>query len=228
MSWFPHLNISKGWSLSPPKELKWIKFETQEDLSKWRLGCDSDYGGKSHCSFAITEKGTGLFSGSLDNTPIEVVKEKMEYEISISRPTPLFDLYKGRKTPEMARAGFAAISSLPMALETDLQHMNVLLCRVRTDGRLYLASLRTDALRPGFVYQAPIRGRPGEWSTVRLPLRDFVLTDRGLVFDSKVMMNLRSVSTFGITIMDKLDGPFEVEIESVIAIRDRAVGDPDD
>jgi hypothetical protein len=32
----------------------------------------------------------------------------------------------------------------------------VCVCRAvpcRTDGRLYLATLRTDALRPGFVYQ---------------------------------------------------------------------------
>ena len=38
----------------------------------------------------------------------------------------------------------------------------------------------------GQVYQAPVRARAGEWVDVRLPLASFVLTDRGLVYGSRV------------------------------------------
>ena len=36
------------------------------------------------------------------------------------------------------------------------------------------------------MYQAPVRARAGEWADVRLPLASFVLTDRGLVYGSRV------------------------------------------
>jgi hypothetical protein len=54
----------------PPAEKHIFKFHSKEDLKKWHLYSDSEYGGLSSASLEIPDKGdgsdcTGVFSGNL-------------------------------------------------------------------------------------------------------------------------------------------------------------------
>ncbi|WP_371397038.1 CIA30 family protein [Fretibacter rubidus] len=87
--------------------------------------------------------------------------------------------------------------------------------RVKSDGRGYKLSLRTDAYfrRRSIAFQAPIAAtQPGEWETVFVPFDDlqasiFGRPLRGATFDPS------KVNTIGIILSDGQDGPFELKVD---------------
>lgn len=108
---------------------------------------------------------------------------------------------------------------------------------MRGDGRRFIANLRSptlarkDELWQHFVFT---RGGP-EWeditvsqsaalwmasvySPLQLPFGDFFLVNRGYLQDHQMSFPRQSVYTFGLVLMDRVNGPFQLEIQHIKAV----------
>jgi len=211
-----------SWDLSVDRERVWFSFKEEgaEDLlACFRTAADSDFGGQSHCSLKLTDTGTVLFSGELsvalaDRDALPAGAEDGEQsEPSVKQR--LAKWFEGER-PRTAKGGFVALASYPHKLEPNIDDFNTLNFRAKSDGRIYCVNLKTEALPLESVYQAVLMPKTvGAWEDIQIKASDFVLTHRGLINVDKVRMNWRSVQTIGVSLMDRQDGPFRLEIESV-------------
>jgi len=106
--------------------------------------------------------------------------------------------------------GFASVRSQPA--DHDLTGCDALLIRARGDGRRYKCTVRTTRNLDGVMYQLPFTAAKGRWDEYRLPLRQFVPTFRGRVLGGEPALDPASVTSVGVLISDKQEGPFQLEI----------------
>ncbi|CAO3693657.1 unnamed protein product [Umbelopsis ramanniana] len=185
----------QGWQ----KELPMFTMNTAKDLEQWVIGCDKDIGGFSEAKLEITPEGVGKFSGNL----------------SLELPA----------NTEIQQSGYAAIRSKvrPSSMFGtpcfDTTLFRYLALRVRGDHRKYFVNIQTDGVIQTDLYQHRLFLRnPGEWQTVMIPLRDFVLTNNGMIQEDQIEMMRERVKTVGISITDREDGPFEIELDWIKAM----------
>ncbi|XP_074440695.1 complex I intermediate-associated protein 30, mitochondrial isoform X2 [Larus michahellis] len=108
----------------------------------------------------------------------------------------------------------------------DWSNFNSLYLRVRGDGRPWMVNIYTD---PYFSHQKDdlynyfmfTRGGP-YWEEIKIPFSKFFLSSRGRVQDNQHPIWLDKISTLGFTIGDKVDGPFQLEIDFIGLLNDRA------
>lgn len=92
--------------------------------------------------------------------------------------------------------------------------------KIRSDGRAYSLSFRTDQRyrgRPVSFQKKIPQVSGGEWQTVDVPLSDF----RTSVFGRDVPVdafNADAVQEIGIIIADGIDGPFQLEIAEIACV----------
>ena len=92
--------------------------------------------------------------------------------------------------------------------------------RLKSDGRVYKLTLRGDTRFRGrpVNYQAVLpAATPGQWSVIDLDFSDL----RPSVFGQRVSvppLDLSTVWSFGLIIADGVDGPFQLEVESIETI----------
>jgi len=201
--------------------MTWIKFGEENMETNWETACDSDFGGGSYVALTKSESGTALFQGSLCLGMTDVTAEREE-DNKRSALRKVFD----PRTIQSARQGFAGFASKPYFLESDIDEFNTIILRVKTDGRLYFVNMRTGNCGVGDTYQAPLQCPADQWYQVAIPASVFCLTCRGKVHIDEVRMSWRDVTTFGISILDREEGPFKLEIDYVQLIRDPT--QPDD
>lgn len=106
--------------------------------------------------------------------------------------------------------GFASVRSLPAS--HNLAGSDAFVIRVRGDGRRYKLTARIDRSFDSAIYQADFPTRQGEWEEHRLPLSQFLPTWRGRVLSGEPPLDPSRVSSIGILISDKQDGPFRLEM----------------
>ena len=106
--------------------------------------------------------------------------------------------------------GFASVRSGKKNL--DLRAGDVLVARVRGDGRQYAWNLHVPTWRIAFAYRAFFDTRKDEWIEVRTPLSKFVATSFGREQPNR-MLTPSKVNGLGIILADKQAGLFELEIE---------------
>ena len=89
---------------------------------------------------------------------------------------------------------------------------------VKGDGRRYTWRLTTAALLRGrpVAYWADFETQKDTWSNVNIPFADFVPKYRGSPLDGPAL-NPGQISSMGLMIYDKQDGPFELILTSVHA-----------
>ncbi len=112
--------------------------------------------------------------------------------------------------------GFSSIRTVPMQL--DLSSYAGIRMRVKGDGRRYTFRLTTDARwwgRP-ISYWADFDTVDDAWITVDVPFSRFVPQFRGMRLDGPAL-GLDQVTSLGLMIYDKQDGPFELHLDSVHA-----------
>jgi len=113
--------------------------------------------------------------------------------------------------------GFASVRTEPQAWATGGAESFMLRCR--GDGRQYKFTVRTDDGFDGVQYQARFAPPRGEWTTVVLPLTEFVASFRGRPVPGVQPLDPAHVRQLGLMISDRQAGPFELLLEWIDVAR---------
>ncbi|XP_074853123.1 complex I intermediate-associated protein 30, mitochondrial [Carettochelys insculpta] len=183
------------------------EFRSQKDLDEWVVSSDAEIGGKSEAYLKLSKNNqTALLYGNLST---EVPRDgETEYSGYCAMRAKLLQGAFGRKK------------------YYDWSNFNSLYLRVRGDGRPWMVNIYTD---PYYSHQKDdlynyfmfTRGGP-YWQEVKIPFSKFFLSSRGRIQDIQHYLWLDKISTFGLTLGDKADGPFQLEIDFIGLLRDRA------
>ena len=122
--------------------------------------------------------------------------------------------------------GFSSIRT--GAMQLDLDGYDGIRLRVKGDGRRYTWRLTTNARWWGrqISYWADFETEDGAWSTIDVPFSRFVPQFRGARLDGPAL-DPAQITGMGLMIYDKLDGPFELRLDSVHAYRAQVVAADD-
>ena len=132
-----------------------------------------------------------------------------------------------RVTKSLKRSGFAGCSTkdLPAGEFIDLDAFTALRYRVRSDGRKYVASIRTDNWVTGGkedLWQCFLFAPRDTWADVVLPIGRFLKTWRGGVMEHEYEMSKSKVVGLGLAVAGggvEPPGPFRIELASVQGLR---------
>ncbi|KAI8824535.1 complex I intermediate-associated protein 30-domain-containing protein [Fimicolochytrium jonesii] len=190
------------------KEMPLFQFSTVNDLQDWVVGSDADIGGLSEAYWGLTPQQTALFWGSISTQIPEGAK--------------------------LERSGYAGIRSQqrPLTLfhhpRYDTTLFRYLAIRAKGDQRQWFVNLQTDSIYPTYLWQHRLYfQRPGEWETIMIPFRDFVLTSNGYVQKRQLTMDRSKIKTVGFSIV-RQPGDYALELDWVKAVNStRTFGDYD-
>jgi len=175
-------------------------FKYQKDRDFFRIATDSDYGhGFSKGEFVATDQGTALFRGFLDTRlPKDGKTQKAGYVALHASPT--FRSFQRRQFLDWAQWSHLVI-------------------RCRGDGRHYIINLHMleeDDFTWHLHYQFPLYTRGGPyWQLTNIPFSKFFLSFQGALQDRQYRVDLSKITKISITLMDKLPGPFALEIDFI-------------
>jgi monofunctional biosynthetic peptidoglycan transglycosylase len=106
--------------------------------------------------------------------------------------------------------GFASVRARGAKLE--LKKGDVIVARVRGDGRQYNFNLYAQRNLGGYSYRQSFKTKKGEWIEVQLPVDESVATWRGRVFQNE-KLDPSKVTGLGFLLGDKKAGPFKLEVD---------------
>ena len=109
--------------------------------------------------------------------------------------------------------GFASVRS--RAKKLDLKAGDVVVAKIRGDGREYSLNLYLTRPLVAFSYRATVPTKKDEWLEVRVPLEKFEATSFGRVLRNAGAVNPNEVNGIGFMLSDKKAGPFKLEIDSI-------------
>jgi len=201
-----------------PPELLWIDGSEENILDKFWSVSDGDVGGNSKCTLERSEEGHLRFHGNLQLSINHQPEQK---------PGLLASFFNS-PSPKLSKPGFAGFSSKPFVFEEDIDNYNVILLRIKTDGRKYYFNIQTESLPGDSVFRAQVQTTPGKWQTVKLLPHHFRLVSRGVACTSSPRMNWRCIRIVGMAISDGKEGPFDMSLESCSLIYDESVELVDD
>ncbi|CAH6719175.1 putative complex I intermediate-associated protein 30, mitochondrial [[Candida] jaroonii] len=131
-----------------------------------------------------------------------------------------------KDNPDVTRSGYAMFRTKdqPQSLFNtsfwDWSRFSSLVMRVKGDRRKYLINLQANTPMITDLYQHRLfLNDPGNWETVVIPLDDFVVTNWGVIQDQSEL-NKSEIKTFGVGLLDKTYGPFELAIDWVKVMND--------
>ncbi|MHC4400664.1 MAG: CIA30 family protein, partial [Planctomycetota bacterium] len=107
--------------------------------------------------------------------------------------------------------GFASVRSLPG--EFRLREGDLIVARVRGDGRRYYMNLRDGTSRTAFSYRASFQTKAGEWQEIRVPVGDFQATSFGRRIPNAAPVEPRNVNSIGFLLADKIPGEFSLQVD---------------
>ena len=84
---------------------------------------------------------------------------------------------------------------------------------VKCDGRAYTFNVKTDSVIPDDMYQHPFRLQAGDWQTLRLAWPAFIRTRRGKELASQHQLDPANIISYGISVVDREEGPFELQLQ---------------
>lgn len=183
------------------------EFRGPESLDQWALSCDREIGGESEVHLKMGRNNSTCFlHGTLVSTP----------------PKDGETRYSGYCTMRSKQQ----LASFDRKKHFDWSSFNMLHLRVRGDGRPWMINIATetyfshqrDDIYSYFLYT---RGGP-YWQDVKIPFSKFFLTHRGRIHDSQHPIWLDKVNTIGLTLGDKADGQFQLEIDFIGVCKDNA------
>ncbi|KAI8829755.1 complex I intermediate-associated protein 30-domain-containing protein [Chytridium lagenaria] len=188
------LKFDLGWK----SDLPMFQFNSVEALQNFVVGSDADIGGLSEAYWGLTPEKTGVMWGKLST-----------------------DIPEGSK---LQRSGYAGVKSKerPLTLfhrpRFDTSAFRYLAVRAKGDNRQWFVNLQTDGLYPTYLWQHRLYfEKPGEWETLLIPFRDFVLTSHGYVQPRQLAMDRSKVKTVGFSIV-RQNGDFRLELDWIRAV----------
>ncbi|KAF9673525.1 hypothetical protein SADUNF_Sadunf10G0033300 [Salix dunnii] len=198
--------------LMPPTERLIFNFNSREELKKWHLYSDSEYGGSSSASLEIMDEGNGLkgvFSGNLS-----------------------LDVAEGSRW-NISRSGFCGMRSKKFDGFIDLDAYDTIALKLKGDGRSYISTIYTEnwVNSPGQMednsWQAFVFVPKDNWYIAKIPLARYLPTWRGNVIDASMEMNQSRILGMSLSvnagggIPGARSGPgdFKVELDWIKAFR---------
>jgi hypothetical protein len=106
--------------------------------------------------------------------------------------------------------GFASIRSRPRL--RDLGAYEGIVIRFRADGNRYKLNLKTDPSFDGIMYRVSFATIDGEWRELRFPFSEFRASFRGRFVRDAPPLDPTRITTVGLLISDKQEGPFRMEV----------------
>jgi NADH dehydrogenase [ubiquinone] 1 alpha subcomplex assembly factor 1 len=106
--------------------------------------------------------------------------------------------------------GFASVRARGSGF--GLEKDDVIVARVRGDGRQYNFNLYAQRDLGGYSYRQSFKTKKDEWIEVQLPVGKFVATWRGRVFPNE-KLDPSKVAGIGFLLGDKKAGPFKLEVD---------------
>jgi len=199
-------------NLMPPAEKLILNFGSKEELHKWHLYSDSQYGGLSSASLETKADGVvlrGVFSGNLSSDVAPEARLRIN------------------------RSGFCGMRSKKFNGFIDLDSYNTIMLKVKGDGRSYISTIYTEnwVNSPGREednsWQAFLFVPKGDWHIAKIPLDDYLPTWRGSIIDANVEMNPARVVGMSLSVNAEGGipgtktgpGDFQLEIDCIKAIR---------
>lgn len=155
---------------------------------RWRSVNDDVMGGVSRGGFRILHESGNLESGHL------------EFSGNLS-------LKNG--------GGFASMRST--GTPHDLDKFAGIALRIRGDGRRYAFNVHTNQTRYGGSYRGDLPTRKGEWVTVHVPFASLRATFHGRALRDAPPLNRAQVKSVGVTLADKREGPFKLQVDWIKA-----------
>lgn len=113
--------------------------------------------------------------------------------------------------------GFASVRT--KARKLGLEKGDVLVAKVRGDGREYSMNLHVPRPLTAFSYRTTVQTKKDEWIEVKLPLDKFVATSFGRVVKDAGPVDPGEVNGLGFLLGDKKAGPFKMEVEWIKVVR---------
>lgn len=114
--------------------------------------------------------------------------------------------------------GFASVRT--KAKKLDLEKGDVLVARVRGDGREYSMNLHVRRPLVAFSFRSMLQTKKDEWIEVKLPLEKFQATSFGRPVKDAGPVDLQEVNSLGFLLGDKKAGPFKLEVEWIKVMRE--------
>lgn len=167
----------------------------------------------------MSDAGIGGFSSALldqvSGTSTEPVHARFHGSISTDLP---------RSNPQVARTGFAGWRNKDRKATIfgrslwDIDPYTYLGLRVKSDGRKYFVNIQTESIVYTDLHQHRLHTRkPGEWETVLINFNAFVRTNYGEVVEPQSEILRQKVRTVGISLTDRVPGPFDLAISRIWA-----------
>ena len=113
--------------------------------------------------------------------------------------------------------GFASVRTRPR--NPGLRPGDVIVVRVRGDGRQYSLNLYLRRPQTAFSYRAAVPTKKDEWVEIGLPMGEFVATSFGRVVTDAGPVAPTEITAVGFMLADKMAGPFRLEVEWVKVVR---------
>ncbi|KAF7196950.1 Complex I intermediate-associated protein 30, mitochondrial [Pseudocercospora fuligena] len=211
----------------PTKPYPLSKFEQPASVDQCKVMCDSDVGGFSKASLTFVDGAP--HDEKLPGTATQEEGEKAGALVEAREPAHA--LFKGMistelppNKPNIQRSGYAGWRtrdrgfSLFGKLLWDLSPYSFLALRIRSDGRKYFVNFQTESIVPTDLHQHLLPSyTPGQWETVTIPFSAFVRTNYGQVVEPQKEMMSTKVRSVGISLIDRVPGPFELAIADIYA-----------
>jgi NADH dehydrogenase [ubiquinone] 1 alpha subcomplex assembly factor 1 len=113
--------------------------------------------------------------------------------------------------------GFASVRTKPA--ELNIKAGDVIVVRVKGDGREYVLNLYTKSRQMAFSYRAPLPTTKDEWTEVAVPLKEFIPTAFGRRVQGMGQVEPSQINGMGFMLSDKKPGPFTMQVDSVSVLR---------
>lgn len=201
----------------PPVKQSVIDFSRPNELANILVRSDQELGGYSTAALDLVD-GT-------DGQP--TTHARFHGVLNLDLP---------RNRPDIVQSGYAmfrtrdkvAASPLLSLFDGNAQHgsggywdwesYTHLRLRVKGDRRKYFVNIQAESALPTDIYQHRLFLKtPGQWETVLVPLKDFILTNWGVIQEQR-SINTSMVKTVGIGLIDKQYGPFSLYIDTIRAV----------
>lgn len=182
------------------------EFRGPESLEQWTVSSDREIGGQSEVYLKMGKNNTCFLYGNLSSTTPRDGETRYSGYCSMRSKQPL--------------------TAFDRRNYHDWSSFNTLHLRIRGDGRPWMINLAPDMYfthnkEDIYSYFLYTRGGP-YWQDVKIPFSKFFLSSRGRIQDDQHPLWLDKVNTVGFTLGDKVDGPFQLEIDFIGISKDYA------